>query len=264
MPTALALGLALLGGGVWGSFLGVLAVRIPGKTSIIHPGSRCDHCGTRLSPRDLVPFLSWILLRGRCRTCHGRILPEVLLSEILTALFMGATVLFAPSVLRGLLAAILFSFALPLTMIDIRHQRLPHRLTLPCLAAGILASGISRGPHGLIGALLGALLGFLPLALVAIFYPRGLGMGDAIWLAAIGAYTGPEALSLVLFVASSTGIFATLLVYLYGLYKRSRTGSSLFSLEMPFGPFLSLGALTALLAPGFSRLINQILLEILP
>lgn len=264
MPTALALSLALLGGGVWGSFLGVLAVRIPGKTSIIHPGSRCDHCGTPLSPRDLVPFLSWILLKGRCRTCHERILPEIPLAELLTALFMGATVLFAPSVPRGLLAALFFSFALPLTMIDIRHHRLPHRLTIPCLAAGILAVGIFRGPQGVIDALLGALLGFLPIALVAAFYPRGIGMGDAFWLAAIGAFTGPVALSLVLLVASSTGILATLLVYAYGLYNRTRSRTSLFSIAMPFGPFLSLGALTALLAPGLSRLINQVLLEIMP
>ncbi len=261
MSDILTIPLVILGGGIWGSFLGVLAVRLPKRTSIAFPGSRCDHCGTPLTLPELLPFLSWIWLKGRCRTCHQRILPELPLSEALTALFFLLLFWLAPSPLSGIRDILLFTFALPLTLIDIRYKRLPHSLTMPCIAGGILLGGLSRGSHGLMEAMIGALTGFLPIALLARLYPGGIGMGDAFWLSAIGSITGAGALSLVLLIASSTGIVATFLVY---WIRRHQSDVSLFRLVMPFGPFLSLGALVTLLVPGLSHLFNTTLKEILP
>ena len=260
MSDLLTIPLAILGGGIWGSFLGVLAIRIPKHTSILFPGSRCDHCGTPLFPRDMVPFLSWLRLRGRCRSCQQQILPEIPLSEVLSALFFLLILWLSPSPLSGLRAVTLFSFALPLTLIDIRYHRLPRLLTMPCIGAGILLGGLSRGSHGLIEALAGSLAGLLPIALIAHFYPRGIGMGDAFWLSAIGSMTGAGALALVLLIASSSGIVATLIVY---KIKSRKSDLSLVRMAMPFGPFLALGGLVTLLVPDLSHLFNAALMEIL-
>ena len=260
MSHLLTIPLAILGGGIWGSFLGVLAVRIPQKISIFWPGSRCDHCGHSLSVAELIPILSWIFLQGRCRICHHRILMDVPFSEVATALFFLLLLVLSPSPLLGVRDLIFFSFALPLTLIDSRYKRLPHALTIPGIVSGILLGGLAHGPHGLVEALFGALAGFIPVALIATFYPRGIGMGDAFWLSAIGSFTGPGALIFVLLVASATGIIATLIVY---LMKHRNSDLSLFSLAMPFGPFLSLGGLLTLMIPGISHLFNTTLLEAL-
>ena len=260
MSHLLTIPLAILGGGIWGSFLGVLAIRIPQKISIFWPGSRCDHCGHPLSVSELIPFLSWIYLQGRCRACHHRILMDIPFAEVATALFFLLLLELSPSPLSGMRDLIFFSFALPLTLIDSRYKRLPHILTIPCMASGILLGGMVHGSHGLLEALFGALAGFIPVALIATAYPRGIGMGDAFWLSAIGSFTGPGALTLVLLVASSTGIVATLVVY---LTKHRNSGLSLFSLAMPFGPFLSLGGILTLMIPGIAHLFNATLLEAL-
>ncbi|MGC8528625.1 MAG: prepilin peptidase [Leptospirillia bacterium] len=253
--------LAILGGGIWGSFLGVLAVRIPQKISLFWPGSRCDHCGQSLSASELIPFLSWIFLRGRCRTCHHKILIDIPLAEVATALFCLLLLELSPSPVLGMRYLIFFSFALPLTFIDCRHKRLPHLLTIPCMASGILLGGLTHGSHGLLEALLGALAGFVPVALIASLYPRGIGMGDAFWLSAIGSFTGAGALTFVLLIASATGIVGTLILY---LTKHQNSHLSLFSLAVPFGPFLSFGGLLTLMIPGISHLFNTTLLETLP
>ena len=251
--------LALATGGIWGSFLGVLAVRVPQGLSILTPNSRCDHCGTSLSPSELVPIFSWICSKGRCRNCDRPILPEIPVSEFSTALFfLFVALLPAPPVERaGLL--VFFSFALPLTLIDIRHHRLPHVLTLSGALAGLAFSASARGHDGILFSAEGALIGFIPMALVANFYSRGMGMGDAFWLAAIGSFTGPRNLSIVLLVASGTGILAALAIH--SLSRPEKRGS-LFGKALPFGPFLSLGGILALGFPEIAQIVNSHIMEI--
>lgn len=259
MTTLLIVLSALAAGGIWGSFLGVLAVRVPQGLSIATPGSRCDHCLIPLRLSELLPLLSWVRSRGRCRRCGHSILPEIPISEFATSFFF-LFVAFYPGTLAERVALLLFfSLALPLTLIDVRHHRLPHLLTFSGIAAGIVFSSITMGGKGLLVSGEGALIGFIPVALVALFYSRGMGMGDAFWLAAIGAFTGPRNLSLVLLAASSTGILAAVGVhYLNPPDKRG----ALFGKAMPFGPFLSLGGFLALAFPGLVHVINSHILEI--
>ena len=258
--TNLLIGLsALLAGGIWGSFLGVLAVRIPQGLSIATPGSRCDHCFTPLGLSELLPLVSWMRSGGRCRRCHHRILPEIPISEFATSFFFLFVVFYPASIEERVALFLFFSFALPLTLIDVRHHRLPHLLTSSGIATGLAFSTFTMGWKGLLGSGEGALIGFIPVALVALFYSRGMGMGDAFWLAAIGAFTGPRNLSLVLLAASSTGILAALAVHY--LKPRGNRGA-LFGKALPFGPFLSLGGFLALASPGLVHLINSHILEI--
>jgi leader peptidase (prepilin peptidase)/N-methyltransferase len=259
VTTLLISGLAFVAGGFWGSFLGVLAVRVPQGLSILTPNSRCDHCLAPLAPSELVPIFSWLRSQGRCLRCHHSILPEIPVSEFATALFVLIVVLLPASLSLKMVLLLFFSFALPLTLIDIRHHRLPHFLTLSALLAALAFSYFGRGYDGILLSAEGALIGFIPVALVAFFYSRGIGMGDAFWLAAIGAFTGPLNLSLVLLVASSTGILAALLLH-YASASDKR--GSLFGKTLPFGPFLSLGGFLALAFPGLTQALNSHILEI--
>ncbi|MDA8150819.1 MAG: prepilin peptidase [Nitrospiraceae bacterium] len=250
---------ALVAGGIWGSFLGVLAVRVPQGLSIATPGSRCDHCFSPLTISELIPLISWIRSGGRCRSCAQRILPEIPISEFSTSFFF-IFVAFLPASLEERAALVLFfSFALPLTLIDIRHHRLPHILTFSGIATGLFFSFFTMGGKGLLISGEGALIGFIPVAIVALLYSRGMGMGDAFWLAAIGAFTGPMNLSLVLLAASSTGILAAFAAhYINPPGKRG----PLFGKALPFGPFLSLGGFLALTFPGLVHVINSHIMEI--
>jgi len=238
--------LAFTAGSFWGSFLGVVAVRVPEGESILFPGSRCDSCKNPLRIQEMIPIISWILLKGHCKSCHRPIPFEVPLSELATACFSGILLLLKLPFFHTIVLCLFFSFALPLTLIDIRSRRLPHILTLSAIAVGILLSSHSAGEHGLLLSVAGALLGFIPVATVATLYSRGIGMGDAFWLAAIGAFAGPESLPLVLLIASGTGIAAALLLR---AFHPSFRNQSLLGLALPFGPFLSVGGLMVLLIP---------------
>ncbi len=259
MNTLLFAILAFLTGGIWGSFLGVVAVRIPQGLSLAFPASRCDRCLSPLSPSELIPFFSWIHARGHCRHCHSPILFEIPASELLTgAYFLCIALIPAPLHEKGLLL-LFFSFALPLTLIDLRHHRLPHLLTLSGTASAVLLSLLTMGVKGFLLALAGVILGFLPIAILAFFYPKGIGLGDAFWLGAIGAFTGPQRLSIVLMVASLTGIIAMIAVHLAS-DRENRT--SILERPLPFGPFLSLGGILALAFPGLAQMMNSLLMGI--
>jgi len=245
--------LSALAGGIWGSFLGVLAIRVPLGISFIRPRSRCDQCKNPLKIQDMIPLFSWCILRGKCRTCGFPILPEIPLAEFTMASFTVLVVLMPFSLLQKSALLLYFSFALPLTLIDIRHHRLPHLLTITAIITGLFLSSRNIGGQGLILSAAGAILGFLPVALVSIVYPKGIGMGDAFWLAAIGSFVGPESLPEVLLIASGSGIIFAISLF---LFRRSTLKDSIFNTALPFGPFLSLGGLLALLDPAsFHHLI---------
>ena len=259
MTTFLIACLAFVSGGIWGSFLGVLAIRIPQGISIISPGSRCDHCTSPLSFFELIPYYSWILSKGHCQRCHQKIPREIPIAEFSTGFFFLTVAIFSVSIQEGLELILFFSFALPLTMIDIRYHRLPHALTMSGAASAVLFSLMTHGIKGLMISISGSLIGFLPIAALATFYKRGIGMGDAFWLGAIGAYTGPERLTLVLLVASLSGILSLLGLHVL-TYAEDRQPIS--DRPIPFGPFLSLGGILALAFPGTIHILNSFIMEI--
>ena len=195
--TALDVGLALAAiGACVGSFVGTLGRRVPEDWRGALAGrSACPACGTRLTARDLVPLLSWLALRGRCRHCDGRIAGYYPLVEL-----ASAGIGLASGITGMPLAAPLGWCFLALALIDLRTGLLPDALTLP-----LTASGLALNPT--IDALIGAGLGFLALWSIAALYHRlrhreGLGLGDAKLMAAAGAWLGWQGLPWVLLLGS--------------------------------------------------------------
>ncbi|HEY2446790.1 MAG TPA: A24 family peptidase, partial [Rhizomicrobium sp.] len=220
-----------------GSFLGVLALRLPERRPVALSRSVCDRCGHVLAPRDLVPIASYLALHGRCRYCRAPIGWFALFIELAAML----VVVWAGFETTGwvLAAGCMFGWALLLlAIIDWRVQILPDVVTLPLLAAGLAVSyALARDTW--LDHLIGAIAGFAVLALVAIAYRRlrkreGLGLGDAKLLAALGAWVAWPGLPSVLLWGSVLGLLFALV--------RSAAGRRLaWSDRIPFGTFLAAG-----------------------
>lgn len=229
-----------------GSFLGVVIRRLPDGRPIAWSRSRCEGCGAALGARDLVPLLSWIAGRGRCRFCGrplGWFYPAVELAVLSIALIAVAL-----DQGRGIwLDCILGWWLLALGWIDARTWLLPDALTLPLVLAGLIEALVfDRGL--LTSRALGAALGYLALRGVAYLYRRlrgrdGLGQGDAKLLAAAGAWVGVAALPQVILLAALAALGAALCARLAGI----RLGA--FS-ALPFGPFLALATWMVWLLPA--------------
>jgi leader peptidase (prepilin peptidase)/N-methyltransferase len=228
---ALAPGLAV------GSFLNVLAVRVPLRRSVITPRSACMSCGSELASYDNVPLLSYVLLRGRCRSCKVRISALYPAVELVTALLVAACVwkfgLSGEAAIAGFFCAVLVA----VTATDLKHRIIPNRIVLPATAVVLVAqTAIHPRPVWVLAAL-GA-SGFLFAA--ALAYPAGMGMGDVKLALLMGA-----ALGKTVSVAMLGGMFFALVPSLYLL---ARHGQKARKMGIPFGPFLALGSVLALFA----------------
>jgi leader peptidase (prepilin peptidase)/N-methyltransferase len=219
-----------------GSFLGTVIRRLPEGGSIVWDRSRCERCGTNLSIRDLLPFVSWTLTKGRCRHCGARLgwfYPTV---EVVAVAIAGLS-LAVDAGAAGWLDALLGWWLLALGWIDLRRWLLPDVLTLPLIVVGLAQTGWSA-PAELIDCALGAAGGYLALRLVAWIYwawrgRDGLGQGDAKLLAAAGAWVGASGLPSVLAGAACSALIAAGVLVLCGA-RFSRYSA------LPFGPFLAL------------------------
>ncbi|MBI3046967.1 MAG: prepilin peptidase [Acidobacteria bacterium] len=228
---------------VVGSFLNVCIHRLPRRESILWPASRCPACQRPLAWYENVPVVSWLLLRGRCRTCCAPISGTYPLVELTTAaVFAGAVAVYG---LTWLLAVrLLFASALVvLFVIDLRHRILPNAITLPGIASGFLAAWFL--PPGWLSSLIGAVAGGGILLAIAELYYRvrgqeGLGMGDVKMLAMIGAFLGWPLMVLTLVLASFAGSLVGLTLI--------ASGRGSMQAALPFGTFLALGALVAAIA----------------
>ena len=227
LPPALALG----------SFLNVVAARLPEGRSLVSPPSSCGGCGTRIAWRDNVPVLSYLLLRGRCRSCDARFGPRYLAVELLTAALVAACFLRFGLTADAFVGAFFVSVLVVLSAIDVERRILPDKIVLPS-AVIVLAAQIALHPGQAVewvAASLGASL-FLFLALLA--YPRGMGMGDVKLCLLLGAMLGwSVAVGLMLGMLAALVPAAVLL---------ARHGAAARKMGIPFGPFLALGAVVAL------------------
>ena len=230
--------LGLLLGAVIGSFLAAIVVRWPQGRSVLRGRSQCDHCGRTLAAVDLVPLVSHIIARGRCRYCGAPIDTRHFAIEATTAL-IGVL---AFSVYPFPVAPVTFLFGcwlLLLAILDLEHQWLPDRLTLPLIPAGLAVGWIGIGP-ALGDRAIGAVAGFAVLAGIALAYRRlrgreGLGGGDPKLLAAIGAWLGWRQLPLVLLGAGLVGLAVILLM-------RARGKSVAATDRLPLGTLMALVA----------------------
>ncbi len=236
LPIAAAFGLIV------GSFLNVVIYRLPRGTSVVWPASACGGCQRQLRWFENIPLVSWAVLGGKCARCRAPISIQYPLVEATTAVLFVVVAAMTP--LGPLLAARLLFVCLLVVLfgIDLEHQILPNVITLPGIAVGLAFSLL--GPPGWQASLLGALLGGGVLYAIAAGYyavrkEEGLGMGDVKMLAMIGAFLGWQAVLLTLVLASLSG--AVIGVAMIALQR----GSMKYAL--PFGTFLALGALVAML-----------------
>jgi len=223
---------------VVGSFLGLVSVRLPQDEDVVFGRSCCRACHRVLSWPDLVPVASFVRTWGRCRTCGDRIPSRYPLLELAGGGVGAWAAVASPTVPEAMLAALLGWQLLLIAMIDFDHHWLPDRLTLPLLATGLTAAAV-LDRLSMRDALLGAVIGFVALWSFAFAYRRlrgrlGLGGGDPILFAAIGAWIGWYSLPVVLLVASLSGL--SLVVARWMLGNRPATDD-----RLPFGVFLALG-----------------------
>jgi leader peptidase (prepilin peptidase)/N-methyltransferase len=225
-----------------GSFLNVCIHRLPRGESLVHPPSRCPKCGVSLRWYHNLPVVSWIALRGRCAGCRVPISARYPAVELMTAALWVLLVWLTP--LGWLLASrlILGTALIVLFMIDLEHQILPNSITLPGIVVGFGFSLLTfPGPFD---ALLGILVGGGVLYGIALAYylirkEEGMGMGDVKMLAMIGAFLGWRAVLVTLVLSSFAGALIGVVL------MASQRGSMRYAL--PFGTFLSIGALVAML-----------------
>jgi leader peptidase (prepilin peptidase)/N-methyltransferase len=228
---ALAPGLAL------GSFLNVLAARVPLRRSVVHPRSACMSCENELAWYDNVPLVSYALLRGRCRSCGiriGLLYPGV---ELVTAVLIAACLLKFGLSGRAAVAAFFCAVLVAVTATDLVHRIVPNRIVIPAAAIVLVAQTAIHPSFEWALAALGASL-FLFAA--AFAYPAGMGMGDVKLALLMGAALGRSVT-----VAMLSGMIFALVPSVVLL---ARHGSAARKMGIPFAPFLALGSVLALFA----------------
>lgn len=229
-----------------GSFLNVVIYRVPRKESVVRPRSRCPGCGTQLAERDNIPVVSWVLLRGKCRTCGEPISARYPMIELLTAvLFVAAALRFgADWVLPAYL--VFFASLVAITFIDLEHYIIPNRVLYPTLSIAIPLLVLAAAAQGewrhLEHALIGAAAAWLFFLLLHLVSPRGMGFGDVRLSFLLGLFLGWLDLRHV-FLGVFFGFLLGSIVGLVLMAMRRRGRKD----HIPFGPFLAAGAVVAVL-----------------
>ena len=218
-----------------GSFLNVVVARVPLRRSIVSPPSACMSCGNELAWYDNIPLVSWLVLRGRCRTCGVRIAARYPAVELATALLVAGCFWKFGLTGSAFVGAFFCITLVTVSGTDVEHHIIPNRIVLPAAVIVLAANtALHLSPEWALGAL-GA-SGFLFAA--ALAYPKGMGMGDVKLALLMGA-----ALGRTVPVALMIGMVAALVP---GLYLLARHGSAARKMRIPFGPFLALGSIVAL------------------
>jgi leader peptidase (prepilin peptidase) / N-methyltransferase len=240
---------AFVCGAVSGSFLSVVAYRVPRGESFVSGRSRCPQCGATIAARDNIPIVSWLLVRGRCRSCDEPISPRYPLIEIGTGLAFAGVVLVhldgvhglatGPDAL-GLAAGLAFvSILAAVTLTDLDLRVIPNHLLMAGAVIGIPLV-LLADPSSAAERAIAALAAGGGLLIVALAYPRGMGMGDVKLASLMGVYLGDAVAPAIL-----VGFLAGSLV---GVALLLRHGSAARKAAVPFGPFLALGAIVGLVA----------------
>jgi leader peptidase (prepilin peptidase) / N-methyltransferase len=218
-----------------GSFLNVVAARVPLRRSIVSPGSACMSCERPIGWYDNVPVVSWLLLRGRCRSCHTAIPWVYPAVEVTTAVLVAGCILAFGLTPDALVSAFFCATLVVISATDLAHRIIPNRVVVPAAAIVLAAQTLLHPSPEWALAALGA-CAFLLAAAVA--YPGGMGMGDvklAILMGAMLGRTVPVALMLGMFLALVPSVVLL-----------ARHGVAARKMGIPFGPFLALGSVLAL------------------
>ena len=229
-----------LGGLIVGSFLNVVAYRLPRNESLVAPGSHCTSCGTPVKPYDNLPLIGWLLLRGRCRACHEQISARYPLVEAVTAVLAVAVILVKSSPHDIALGLELVVVLVPVALIDFDHRIIPNKIMLPAAIAALVIGLITR-PSGVPEQLIAGAAAGAFFLLFAVAYPRGMGMGDVKLAAVLGLFLG-RSVAVALIVGVFVGaVVGGIVMARLGVAKGRKTA-------VPFGPFLAFGGVVGLLA----------------
>ncbi len=235
----------ILFGLVIGSFLNVVIHRVPLKKSIVWPTSHCPACGEGIKPRDNIPLLSYMMLRGRCRSCGGYISARYPVVEASTGVLFGAAAYKFGLSLQLVSALVLIIALVSLAGTDLEHRLLPNAIVGPAALAGLVLSILANPERWWVypvSALViaGGLLG------LALLYPGGMGMGDVKMGGMLGAFLGPYA-ALAVFAGAFVGALTGGLLMVAGKMQRRSA--------LPFGVFMAFGGIfTLFFGPGLWRM----------
>jgi leader peptidase (prepilin peptidase) / N-methyltransferase len=238
MPDATLITFATALGAAIGSFLNVVAHRLPLGESLVKPRSRCPGCGRQIASYDNVPVLSWLALRGRCRGCGERISVRYPAIEFAAAAVFGAIV-----AVRGFDSGLLLELPLAaaliaLAAIDLEHRLLPNKIVYPLAVWGVLGTALVA-TSDLPAHLIAGAAGFIVLLAAALAYPGGMGMGDVKLAGAMGLYLGVSLAPAMLLALLSGSVVGVAIMVREGAAARKKA--------VPFGVFLALGGIAAIL-----------------
>jgi leader peptidase (prepilin peptidase)/N-methyltransferase len=236
MSAALA-AIAFVPGLAVGSFLNVVAARVPLRRSIVSPGSACMSCAAPLAWYDNLPVVSYLSLRGRCRSCATSIPWKYPAVELGTALLVGACVLAFGLTAYAAVAAFFSATLVAISVTDLERRIIPNRIVLPATGVVLLAqTALSPSPEWALGALGASLFLFL----AALAYPAGMGMGDVKLALLLGAMLG-RTVPVAMMIAMVAALVPAVVLL-------ARHGGAARKMGVPFGPFLALGGLVTLFA----------------
>ncbi|MDD2400714.1 MAG: prepilin peptidase [Clostridia bacterium] len=215
-----------------GSFLNVCIYRLPKNENIVFPPSHCPSCQNRLRPKDLIPVMSFLLLKGKCRYCGEKIHWRYPVIEMINGLGWSVIILNYGVTIQGFVGIILFSLSLVIASIDLEHYIIPDSLVLVLILSGIIYHIVSRN-LSLINILLGTVIGFTIPFVLALISRGGMGGGDIKLCTAIGMWLGLPGVFLALFLSSFVGSIVGITLIVTKIRQRKE--------PIPFGPFLVLG-----------------------
>jgi leader peptidase (prepilin peptidase) / N-methyltransferase len=222
-----------------GSFCNVVIYRLPLGNSIVTPGSRCRLCDNSIRPWDNIPILSYFILNGRCRSCREPISVRYPIVEFTSGiLYLTLYLKFGLSILF-VIYALMASTLVVVALIDLDHKIIPNIITLPGILAGLSLS-LQLLPITPLTSLLGVLIGGVLFYLIALISKGGMGGGDIKLIAMIGAFLGWHGTLFTIFSSALLGAVVGIMLMVLG--KKGRKD------KVPFGPFLSFGAILFMLS----------------
>lgn len=219
---------------LFGSFYNVVGLRVPKKESILYPPSHCPACKKRLRPIELIPILSYLFLRAKCRGCKQSVSPIYPIMEGLTGLAFLLVYTQYGLAWETLLGILFVSLLIIITVSDIAYRLIPDRVLLPFFVLFLILRFLQPYDGSYLSHLISMAAGFTFFLLLAIITRGGVGGGDIKLYAVIGLFLTPSLLMLTVFLSSAFGAVYGLVLYL----SRRATGKTM----IPFGPFIALGA----------------------
>lgn len=229
----LVYGLLFVLGSSLGSFFILVGSRTVKKQSIVSPGSHCTNCETQLKIYELIPVISWLFLRGKCRTCQTKIPVSYILLEALSGVIMVTSCYLLAWSTETIVAMTFYYLLLTITISDLEKHKIPNAVLLPFFIIGLFERIlISKTINWYFNPFLGIIVGFGIMFLLAYFSKGGMGGGDIKLLAVIGIFIGPLGALITLFLAAFLGLF-------YAIFSGAALKKGT---KIPFGPFLAIGA----------------------